>query len=67
MVAIAGYNDDEIDDFIGYITDKNAQLRFIEFMPVGNQYWKSDMMVPLQGDLKPSESKAPYRFIAARS
>ncbi len=40
VVAIAGYNDDEVEDFIKYAMDKPIQLRFIEFMPVGNKFWE---------------------------
>ncbi len=42
VVVIAGYNNDEINDFVGYVMDKNVQLRFIEFMPVGNKLWEKN-------------------------
>lgn len=42
VVAIAGYNDDEVEDFIKYAMDKPIQLRFIEFMPVGNKLWEKN-------------------------
>ncbi|MDP2807867.1 MAG: GTP 3',8-cyclase MoaA [bacterium] len=45
VVAIAGYNDDEIEDFINFVKDKPIGLRFIEFMPVGNAYWESSKML----------------------
>jgi cyclic pyranopterin phosphate synthase len=41
VVSIAGYNDDEIEDFIAFVKDKPLGLRFIEFMPAGNGYWES--------------------------
>jgi len=45
VVLIEGYNVDEAVDFVDYIADKKAQLRFIEFMPVGNEYWTSDKVM----------------------
>jgi cyclic pyranopterin phosphate synthase len=45
VVLIDGYNDDEVEDFVEYILDKNTQLRFIEFMPVGNQHWSSEKVL----------------------
>jgi len=41
VVAIAGYNDDEIMDFIDFVKDKPLGLRFIELMPVGNAFWET--------------------------
>lgn len=41
VVTIAGYNDDEVEDFVEYVMDKPIQLRFIEFMPVGNKFWEN--------------------------
>ena len=45
VVAIAGYNDDEIEDFVNFVKDKPLGLRFIEFMPVGNAYWESSKIL----------------------
>ena len=45
VVAISGYNDDEIDDFVTFVKDKPIGLRFIEFMPVGNAFWGSEKML----------------------
>jgi len=36
VVAIKGFNDDEILDFAKLTMDRPYQVRFIEFMPVGN-------------------------------
>jgi len=41
-VIIKGINDDEILDFIDFIKDKKANIRFIEFMPFGNNDWQND-------------------------
>lgn len=35
VVLIQGYNENEVDDFIEYIKDKDIELRFIELMPIG--------------------------------
>jgi GTP 3',8-cyclase len=45
VVAIAGYNDDEILDFVDFAKDKPLGLRFIEFMPLGNSFWESSKML----------------------
>jgi len=49
VVAIAGYNDDEVEDFVKYAMDKPIQLRFIEFMPVGNKFWEKDKHLNSKG------------------
>lgn len=36
VVVIKGQNDDEILDFLNYTRDHNVNVRFIEFMPIGN-------------------------------
>jgi cyclic pyranopterin phosphate synthase len=46
VVAIRGYNDDEIADFVRFARDKALHLRFIEFMPVGNAFWEPGKVVP---------------------
>jgi len=46
VVAIRGYNDDEIADFIRFVYDKPLHLRFIEFMPVGNAFWAPEKLIP---------------------
>ncbi len=35
VVAIGGYNDDEIEDFINLTMDQPIDVRFIELMPIG--------------------------------
>jgi len=39
VVLIAGYNDDEAEDFVRFAVDRGVHLRFIELMPLGNDYW----------------------------
>jgi len=57
VVLIDGYNDDEVIDFVDYIVDKKAQLRFIEFMPVGNQYWESGKVLLCSNIIKKIDQK----------
>jgi len=42
VVAIRGFNDDEILDFAKLTIDRPYQVRFIEFMPVGNSALEND-------------------------
>ncbi|MFC6171162.1 GTP 3',8-cyclase MoaA [Loigolactobacillus jiayinensis] len=36
VVVIKGQNDDELLEFLNYTRDHNVNIRFIEFMPIGN-------------------------------
>lgn len=44
IVLIKGQNDDEVLDFIKYTKDHDVNVRFIEFMPIGNalRTWKKE-------------------------
>ncbi|ANK62068.1 MULTISPECIES: GTP 3',8-cyclase MoaA [Loigolactobacillus] len=44
VVVIKNQNDDEILDFLNYTRDHNVNIRFIEFMPIGNskEVWKKE-------------------------
>lgn len=44
VVLIKGQNDDEILDFLEYTRNHNVNVRFIEFMPIGNpiKMWKKE-------------------------
>ncbi|HVX02700.1 MAG TPA: GTP 3',8-cyclase MoaA [Nitrososphaera sp.] len=45
-VAISGYNDDEIIDFVNFARDRSLSLRFIEFMPLdGLNAWSPEMVL----------------------
>lgn len=46
VVLIKGQNDDEVLDFIRYTKDHNVNVRFIEFMPIGNseEAWSSEFV-----------------------
>ncbi|MFC6322340.1 GTP 3',8-cyclase MoaA [Companilactobacillus baiquanensis] len=44
VVLIKGQNDDEVLDFLEYTRNHNVNVRFIEFMPIGNpiKMWKKE-------------------------
>jgi cyclic pyranopterin phosphate synthase len=45
-VAIRGFNDDEIVDFLRWGREKNLQIRFIEFMPLdGDHRWSRERVL----------------------
>ncbi|MCI0417430.1 GTP 3',8-cyclase MoaA [bacterium] len=45
-VAIRGFNDDEIVDFLRWGKEKNLEIRFIEFMPLdGDHKWSRDRVL----------------------
>jgi len=47
IVAIAGFNDDEILDFARLSIPEDLQVRFIEFMPIGeSSQWHPDQSIP---------------------
>ncbi|MBW2561669.1 MAG: GTP 3',8-cyclase MoaA [Deltaproteobacteria bacterium] len=43
VVAIRGFNDDEILDFAKLTMDRPYQVRFIEFMPIGDSALENDL------------------------
>lgn len=52
VVALKGVNDDELADFVRLALDKPLDLRFIEFMPIGQKtlwkkehFWSSDQIL----------------------
>lgn len=44
-VLIRGFNEDEIHALLAFSKEVNAQLRLIEFMPVGRDLWSDDSFV----------------------
>lgn len=46
-VAIRGFNDDELMDFVRLTRERPLHVRFIEFMPAGNGYWSEAKYLPL--------------------
>ncbi len=48
MVAIRGFNDDELEDFAKLTLKKSYQVRFIEFMPIGaREIWSPEKYIPI--------------------
>ncbi len=42
VVIIKHVNDNEIIDFVDFVKNRNLNVRFIEFMPFGNNSWNED-------------------------
>ena len=68
VVAIQGFNDDEILDFAKLTIDKPYQIRFIEFMPIGDPalenglgYLSNDEIIRRIDDFSPLEPVIPTR------
>jgi cyclic pyranopterin phosphate synthase len=60
IVAISGFNDDEIIDFARLTLGEDLQVRFIEFMPIGeSSAWSPDRSLPAAEVKKRIESLAP--------
>ena len=47
-VIIKNINDDELLDFVELVKDKEMNIRFIEFMPFGNNSWNKDGFISYQ-------------------
>jgi cyclic pyranopterin phosphate synthase len=48
MVAMKGFNDDEVIDFVVLTKDKPIEVRFIEYMPFDGNKWLQAAMLPYQ-------------------
>lgn len=46
VVLMGGFNDDEIEDFVGLTRDRDIEVRFIELMPIGGgiEFEKADFI-----------------------
>lgn len=62
VVAMQGINDDELKQFVNFALGNNLDLRFIEFMPVGNDsvwekklFWHTDDIVNQIQNITPLE------------
>jgi cyclic pyranopterin phosphate synthase len=62
IVAIAGFNDDEILDFARLTLGEDLQVRFIEFMPIGeSSEWRPDQSIPASEVKRRIETLAPLQ------
>ncbi len=48
MVVMKGFNDNEINDFIGWTKYEPVHVRFIEFMPFTGNRWTSNKVFTMQ-------------------
>lgn len=46
VVAMRGFNDDEVLDFVEFTKDRNVDVRFIEYMPFTGNKWETQKMIP---------------------
>ncbi len=61
VVAMKGFNDNEINDFIAWTKHTPVHVRFIEFMPFSGNRWTSNKVFTMQEILNVIEEK--YSFI----
>jgi GTP 3',8-cyclase len=60
VVAMKGFNDNEINDFIAWTKDTPVHVRFIEFMPFSGNRWTSNKVFTMQQILNVIEEKYSY-------
>lgn len=46
VVAMKGFNEDELCDFVEFVKDKQMEVRFIEFMPFQQNDWNNKKLLP---------------------
>jgi cyclic pyranopterin phosphate synthase len=64
-VVIKGINDDELIDFVNFAVNNELNIRFIEFMPFGNNDWSTDAFMGWQ-EMKSTIDKT-YNLIPVNS
>jgi GTP 3',8-cyclase / cyclic pyranopterin monophosphate synthase len=57
VVVIKNINHDEILDFVEFVKNRNLNIRFIEFMPFGNNQWERDGFISYKEMKEIIESK----------
>ena len=60
VVAMKGFNDNEINDFIAWTKNTPIHVRFIEFMPFSGNRWTSNKVFTMQEILQVVEAKYAY-------
>jgi GTP 3',8-cyclase len=60
VVAMKGFNDNEINDFIAWTKHTPIHVRFIEFMPFSGNRWTSNKVFTMQEILNVVEEKYSY-------
>lgn len=56
VVVMAGFNEDEILDFVDFVKDKPMNVRFIEYMPFKNNAWSQADVYPFAAMKRQIES-----------
>jgi cyclic pyranopterin phosphate synthase len=56
-VVMAGYNDDEILDFVEFVKDRGVNIRFIEYMPFPDNQWHKGRMLSSAEMIKTVEKR----------
>ena len=46
-VLIKGFNDSEVEDFVKFSADYGVEVRFIELMPVGGEFFSRENFIPV--------------------
>ncbi|MFC1556179.1 GTP 3',8-cyclase MoaA [candidate division KSB1 bacterium] len=65
VVAIRGFNDDEVSDFIRFSQETGFSVRFIEFMPLdGDKNWSEDRVVSASEILSKIRSEFDFEQVA---
>lgn len=60
VVSVAGHNDDEAEDFVRFAIKHGIHLRFIELMPLGNDFWSPQRA--LSGDNAKSQVERSFHL-----
>lgn len=61
VVVMKNINDEEVIDFVDFVKDTPMNVRFIEFMPFGNNHWNYDSFIGWNEIKSRIESK--YRLL----
>ena len=62
-VGMRGLNDRELTKFVDYFKDRSVNLRFIEFMPFGNNDWNDDKFISYQDMKDIIETEFPLKAL----
>ncbi|CAA9994495.1 unnamed protein product [Nesidiocoris tenuis] len=59
VVAMKGFNDDEILDFVEFTRDRNVDVRFIEYMPFTGNKWDTEKMISFKEMMSAIQERYP--------
>ena len=66
-VLLRGFNDNQIEGFVGFARDEQVEVRFIEFMPLEEgRLWTPEIVVPLREVVERIKRVQPLVEIAPR-